>query len=504
MADGSSTRTTTPAVAVVVVLVTLMLVVVCVFVAEKRMKPLRYRDESVPEFSAPLRFHETTTTTTTSVDVSGRHDCNAKSLHKCLTDDVTTLMGCKELSARCHHFDRDTEFHEGGVVSVLAKNTAQNEGYALAIKTVSASCNPFHGDPVLVSTSAESGDYVLGCLCKNPGYVGSEHVLDTCTTVHVCGGKVDDIDRPLAEINCLCDVTESRVRYADGRPSCRPLTVLEANAKYEDWSHIVPWSSDRLIDKRVYGATFRDNLKTSRLLDPCSNALTDATLQIPGAYYNERLKSCFYRNYGLPVRTGVLDQNVADADVQSVDGALPSGRHRYLRMIDNVGGARKIVNVRTELDLDLVAGGPGNGTKTEVNVNLPAPLGVGARAQFWLDTSDQMLGGRCTGLWPTYGCAVEEYFSRNVYGVPTAGYRAPPGTFMWATDEWNAAERMASSGVKALESGVALDDTRLDATGDRMRAYGVKYCHRDTKNCFNSVLSFNDAKDYTLHRGVAT
>lgn len=502
MADGPSTRTTTPAVAVVVVLVTLMLVVVCVFVAEKRMKPLRYRDESVPEFSSPLRFHETTTTT--SVDVSGRHDCNAKSLHKCLTDDVTTLMGCKELSARCHHFDRDTEFHEGGVVSVLAKNTAQNEGYALAIKTVSASCNPFHGDPVLVSSSAESGDYVLGCLCKNPGYVGSEHVLDTCTTVHVCGGRVDDIDRPLAEINCLCDVTESRVRYADGRPSCRPLTVLEANAKYEDWSHIVPWSSDRLIDKRVYGATFRDNLKTSRLLDPCSNALTDATLQIPGAYYNERLKSCFYRNYGLPVRTGVLDQNVADADVQSVDGALPSGRHRYLRMIDNVGGARKIVNVRTEVDLDLVAGGPGNGTKTEVNVNLPAPLGVGARAQFWLDTSDQMLGGRCTGLWPTYGCAVEEYFSRNVYGVPTAGYRAPPGTFMWATDEWNAAERMASSGVKALESGVALDDARLDATGDRMRAYGVKYCHRDTTNCFNSVLSFNDAKDYTLHRGVAT
>lgn len=494
-----------PGVAIVVVLVTLMLVVACVFVAEKRMKPLRYREESIPEFSTPLRFKETTTTTTTTaVDVRGRHDCNAKSLHKCLMDDVTTLMGCKELSARCHHFDRVTEFHDGGVVSLIEKNTSPNEGYALAIGTVSASCNTFHGDPVLVTSSAESGEYVLGCLCKNPGYVGSENVLDPCTAIHVCGGRVDDIDRPLAEVNCLCDATESRVRHADGQPSCRPLTVLEANAKYEDWSHIVPWSSDRLIDRRVYGATYRDNLKTSRLLDPCVNALTDATLQIPGAYYNERLKTCFYKNYGLPVRTGVLDQNSGADGVKSVDGALPSGRHRYLRMIDNVGGARKIVNVRTELDLDLVAGGPGKGAKTEVNVNLPAPLGVGARAQFWLDTFDQMLGGRCTGLWPTYGCSVQEYFSGNVYGVPMAGYRAPPGTFMWKTEEWNRAERMASSGVKALESGVVLDNTHFNATGDKMSAYGVMYCHQDTRHCLNSILSFRDANDYTLHNNIST
>lgn len=507
MGDGSSSSTATPvATAVVVVLVALMLVLVCVFVAEKRMRPLRYRDHSVPEFSVPLRFREShRSTAAASADASDRHDCNATSLRKCLTDDVTTLMGCKELNVRCHHFDRDTEFHDSGdVVSVIEKNTAPNEGYALAIKTVADSCNPFHGDPLLISGSSESGDYVLGCLCKNPGYVGSENVLDPCTAVHICGGRVDDINRPLAQVNCLCDVTESPVRYADGQPSCRPLTVLEANDKYEDWSHIVPWSSDRLIDVRVFGATFRDNLKTSRLLDPCTNALTDATLQIHGAYYNERLKTCFFKDYGLPVRTGVLERTGAADGIEPVDGALPSGRHKYIRMIDRVGGARKIVNVRTELDLDLVAGGPGRGATTEVNVNLPAPLGVGARAQFWLDTSDQMLGGRCTGIWPTYGCAVEEYFSRNVHGVPTAGYRAPPATFMWATDEWNSAERMTSYGVKALESGVALDHAHLDATGDKMRAYGVKYCHRDTKNCLNGVLSFNDANDYTRHRDILT
>lgn len=484
---------------VLVLVALLVLAATCVFAAEKRMKPLRYRDETVPRFSVAVRYDPYPST----VDLGNRYDCNAKSLRKCLTDDVTTLLGCKELTVRCHHFDEDTNFHDNGRVSVIPKNEGPNEGYALSIQTIVDTCNPFHGDPVLISDADESGDYILGCRCKNPGYIGSENVVDSCTTVHICGGKIDDIDRPLAKINCVCDVTETAVRYADGLPVCKPLTVREANEKFDDWSHIVPWSSDRLIDKRVYNATVRDNLKTSRLLDPCANSLTDATLPIPGAYYNEMLKTCFYRDYGLPVRTGALEQYENKAESTTVDGALPSGRHKYLRMIDNVGGKRKVVNVRTTVKLDPDTGAPSD-RETAANFTLPAPLGVGARAQFALSTADQMLGGRCTGMWPYYDCRMTEYFSRNVFGVPTPGYRAPPGPFLWATDSWDKAERMVSSGLDQRESGVTLNNEHLDATGDRMLCYGIKLCHKDEAQCYNGILSFDNEDDYRRHRDILT
>lgn len=493
MADESLTLT------IVLILVTLLLAVFCVFTAEKRMKPLQYREQEIPNFSVQLRHKPYTA----AVELGNRYDCNAKSLRECLTDDVTTLLGCKELTVRCHHFDKDTNFHNDGDVSVIPKNKAPNEGYALSIAAIVDACNPFHGDPVLISAAVDSGDYVLGCRCKNPGYIGSENVLDSCTTVHICGGKIDDVNQPLAKINCLCDVTETAVRYGDGLPVCKPLTVLEANNKFDDWSHIVPWSSGRLIDKRVFNATVRDNLKTSRLLDPCSNSLTDATQPIPGAYYNEALKTCFYKDYGLPVRTGALEQHKDAGKSTTVDGALPSGRHKYLRLIDKVGGKRKIVNVRTTVNLNFDTGGPSD-RETEVNVTLPAPLGIGQRAQFSLSTADQMLGGRCTGSWPSYDCVMTEYFSHNVFGVPKPGYRAPPGAFLWATEHWDNAERMVSSGLLEEETGVVLNNEYLDAIGDNMRYYGIKLCHKDEVECYNGVISFNNKDDYSRHHNILT
>lgn len=484
---------------IVLILVTLVLIVASVFMAEKRMKPLQYREQPIPKFNVRVQYNPYPST----VDLGNRYDCNAKSLHKCLTDDITTLMGCKELTVRCHRFNEDTNFHDNGVVSVIPKNVAPNEGYALSIGTIADNCNPFHGDLVLISNTVESEDYILGCRCKNPGYIGNENVLDSCNTVHICGGKIDNIDQPLEKINCVCDVTETSVRYSDGLPVCKPITVLEANEKFDDWSHIVPWSSDRLIDKRVYNATVRDNLKTNRLLDPCANSLTDATQPIPGAYYNEMLKTCSYTDYGLPVRTGALEQNKDTATSKTIDGALPSGRHKYLRMIDNVGGKRKVVNVRTTVNLNLDTGGPSD-QETEANITLPAPLGIGQRAQFSLSTADQMLGGRCTGVWPYYDCVMTEYFSRNVFGVPTSGYRAPPGAFLWATEYWDNAERMMSSGLVGQYTGLVLDNKYLDATGDTTLYYGIKLCHKDEVECYNGMLSFNNKEDYTRHRNILT
>lgn len=485
---------------IILTLITLVLAVVSVFAAEKKLKSLNYQDTVIPKFSVQVEY----TQEPLALKLNNRHDCNARSLRKCMMDDYTTLLGCKELTARCHHFDFNTSFYENGFVSVIPRNSTYNEGYALSMEVVVDSCNPFHGDIVLVTDGSGSNGYILGCWCKNPGYIGNDSVLDSCNVIHICDGKIDNINQPLENINCVCDETEYSARYDDGLPVCKPLTVIEANKRFDDWSHIVPWSCDRLIGKRVYNATVRDNLKTSVLLDPCSNAITDTTVQIPGAYYNEVLKTCFYKDYGLPVRTGALQQNKNTLQSTTIDGALPSGRHKYLRLIDNVCGKRKIVNVRTTVKLDLETGGPSN-LEIEVNVTLPYPLGIGKRAQFLLSTADQMLAGRCTGSWPSYSCEVTEYFSRNMYGIPTTDYRAPPGPFLWATDTWEKVERMVSSGVVVQETGVALVNSYLDATGEQMRYYGIKLCNKDeVKSCYNGMLSFNNVEDYMRHKNVLT
>lgn len=118
-----------------------MLDVVWVVMAEKRMTPLQYREQTIPKFSVQLQYIPYPST----VDLGNRYDCNTKSLRKSLTDDVTTLLGCKELTVRCHHFDKDSNFHDNGDVSVIPKNAEPNEEYALSIETILDICNPFHG-----------------------------------------------------------------------------------------------------------------------------------------------------------------------------------------------------------------------------------------------------------------------------------------------------------------------------------------------------------------------
>jgi hypothetical protein len=88
---------------------------------------------------------------------------------------------------------------------LIPKNNDANEGYAMSIGHLADACNPYHGDLVLIAADNDGRDHMLVCQCKNPGFIGNDHILGNCEDVRICDdGKIDDINRPLAMINCVC------------------------------------------------------------------------------------------------------------------------------------------------------------------------------------------------------------------------------------------------------------------------------------------------------------
>lgn len=281
----------------------------------KRPEGLRLHDTErearrAPRFSTSLRFDPYPST----VNIENRYDCNADSLRRCLVDDPTTLFGCRELAVRCVHFDKDTEYRSNGSSRTIPKNARPEEGYALALTTLMESCNPYHGDPVLVAANAESNEYMLLCQCKNPGYIGNVHLLGACDTPFVCNGKVESLDRPLDQVECKCGPAETTKRYADGMPICKRLLVWEANARYDDWSSLVQWKSPRMLETRHFNPTIRDNVRSSVLLDPCSNSVHDTSVAIPNGQFDPTNNTCRFKDYGYPIETDVLRSSKPTAE----------------------------------------------------------------------------------------------------------------------------------------------------------------------------------------------
>lgn len=258
--------------------------------------------KNAPRFGTDVRFDPYPST----INIENRYDCNADSLRVCLLDDPTTLFGCKELAVRCQHFAKDTEYKSRGTTRIIPKNANSKEGYALAVTTLMESCNPYHGDPVLVAANADSNEYMLLCQCKQPGYIGNVHLLGSCETAFICDGKIDKIDQPLNKIECKCGQTSTTKRYDDGMPVCKKMLVLEANERYDDWSSLVQWNSPRLLETKRFNPTIRDNVRSSLLLDPCSNSLHDTSVAVPNASFRPEQNTCRVLDYGYPVQSDIL------------------------------------------------------------------------------------------------------------------------------------------------------------------------------------------------------
>lgn len=448
------------------------------------------KTDKLLEFSTNIEF-----TQTTEVAIENQYNCNARDLHTCDINDPTTLFGCKELTVRCQHFEKDIEFKENGNTYIIKKNKTKTEGYALAITNLAKTCNPYHGDLVLVTANTESTDYMLICSCKHPGYIGNLSLLNSCEDVFVCNGKIDNINKPLEEINCICEKTEHTVRYNDGLPTCKTLLVKEANELYDDWSNLINWNSDRKITSKIFNNTIQQNLKSSVLLNPCTNSAHDTSIAIPNSSYSPLTKSCVYRQYGLPIQNGLL-ANVPD--YLRIDGALATGEYIALRMSGNVAGVERFGAVKATMDF--------YDGKTSTMV-LPKNICFGDNMNINMNNikpSDSIIAPRCIeGQFFNWNCYIKSRYSWLVNNIPRTNFYELPA--LWSQRPlWNAAESCFNNSFLSTKYGIGIDQKKLndlDGVGFTTNGYGLQYHSSYGKS---GLLSFPNDADAHAHKSVIT
>lgn len=466
-----------------------------VVLSKNKLKELTFEQKEIPRFSADIQFDPYPQT----VNIENQYDCNVSSLRVCNINDSTTLFGCKELIVRCHHFDEDTPYIENNETIIIPKNSTADEGYALAITTIADACNPYHGDMTLVTTDADSSEYMLICTCKNPGYIGNESLLGNCTSIFVCNGKIDNIDQPLNKINCQCDARQTTIRYEDGLPVCKDLLVHEANELYSDWSNIVPWNSFRQIETSAYNVTISGNLKTSRLLDPCQSSLHDTTIQIPDSQYNSAVSQCVVNESGFPVVNGLLKFTSSDDVKVGISAILATGNYYKLRFSDNIAGVRKIYGLGV------------NGLKfsknyenTKVVLHPPSDINLAFKTGFSFDSKTKFVAPTCVGHWPSYSCSsLTEKDTYILGGLALPNARSCPKTFLWGRDDWDNHEQLLVRSVTIhYPRGYELSSMKLTNV-DNLQTYGIQWVPQSSDE-LNGILAFSDVADYNIHKNVLT
>lgn len=452
-------------------------------------------------FSVPIQFDPYPQP---SRVISNDQDCTAETLKVCRLDDVTTNFGCKELLVKCQHFDVDTPFVNNvtNTTTIIPKNVYPHEGYALAITAIADGCNPYHGDMTLISTNPSSTEYMLVCSCKNPGYVGNESLLGNCSTAYICNGKIDSIDQPLNKIKCLCADHEKNMRYSDGLPVCKEMTVKDANEKYpDDWSHLLPWKSYRHLPITKFNPTIAGNLRTSHLLDPCRNSLHDTSIEIRNGEYNSINGECNFTNYGYPVSNGMLDFHPTEGTNNgkpepkqtSVDAALATEQYSFIRVTDNVGGQRKIYGVGVD------------GLPFDENLRIapmvmvpPAGISLGANNALNITARPKLFyAPQCKGTWPSYRCNYDDYYTHDFLGLPLSGSRPVPFGFPFGTEYWTQNEDLLRTGLVLSTRGITFNNEELLKNSSEF--YGLQWASRNTEADANGILVFKDPNDYRIH-----
>lgn len=484
--------------AIGLILAVATLLVYLIILIHKKTTKFSFEPKEIPKFSVDVQYDPYPST----IDINNKYDCTADSLRKCDINDSTTLFGCKELIVRCHHFDKDTEYVNNNETKIIPKNSTPTEGYALAITTIVDSCNPYHGDLTLVTTNDDSNEYMLICSCKNPGYIGNDNILGNCTTVFICNGQIDDIDKNLNDINCKCSEREISMRYEDGLPVCKSMTVKDANERFDDWSHLVPFNSNRQIDSNKYNVTISGNLKTSRLLDPCQNSIHDTSIEIINGKFDSINGRCVVLDYGLPLSTGLLDHHPEDDTVKiesvSSDCVLATEKYLKARVSDNIAGVRR-VNALTVAGLPFAQ----DLQNTTVVVVPKHGMSFGKNGQMSITANPDIFNScRCSGDWPNYSCYVLQYFDHIEDNLTFPGHRLCPSSFFWGQELWNNSEFLVYNGVKFNRNGLYFDNDAWRKISSIL-PYGIQWSS-GADSIDSGILSFASPDDFKKHREVMT
>lgn len=160
------------------------------------------RIDILPKFHFDIEFDPFPST----INVDNPYNCTPTDLKTCDVRDSFSCFGCKNLVANCIHYDKDTTYIDfDGNKSIIKANATEFEGYCMVAKTLSETCNPFHGDLVLTQLSADATVSGLICDCKFPGFIGNTQIGGSCSDVFICDGKIEDLNQLLDKIKCKFD-----------------------------------------------------------------------------------------------------------------------------------------------------------------------------------------------------------------------------------------------------------------------------------------------------------
>lgn len=414
-------------------------------------------------------------------EVGNKYDCNLRSLKLCNLDDPITVMGCKEFHVRCHHFEKDITYIENGDVSLtIPKNGTLREGYVLSIKDLTTSCNPFHGDLVLINRGIHTNEYSLICNCKFPGYIGNDTLSGSCETIHICNGKVADINKSIDQIQCLCEQSEISKRIHESMvPVCLPLTVQEANGKYEDWSSLVQWGKLETIPTESLNVVYRNNLP-NRILNLCRYSILEPTKNIiPNAFYDKNEGTCRFNNYGIPLSIGLFQTETnKDNNTTILDCALHTRLpYEFIRLTTNNALA---INV--------------DGKTISVMKNVT----LGESCQIMITTKPKVFYApvcKAMKLQLTYSCNIGNHYDLLENGLPRALQKAHPAFYLWGYESWDKCENVSGkNSLKYTKNGIHLDLDEFLSLGESLLAYGILFGRKES-----GILSFSNIKDYKIH-----
>lgn len=494
----------------IIIIGTLIFVIIT---GNEKITQFKYKKEEIPNFSVDVIFN----LKSSNFRMEERKlDCNIDTLIECdKRNESETLLQCKELLVKCINFPEKATYVYYTKKVEIPKNKDKNTGYALAVTEIyDEACNFDHGNLVLITSNETSNEYMLICECKQPGYIGKDHLLKNCDVVYMCNGKIDNIKQSLDKIKCICDDGKINDSH-DGVSYCRDMTISEANGLYTDWSHLVPWNSERQIGVEAFKPAFQSKLKTSKLLDPCRNSLLDTSIEITGAKFNVINGECQFRDYGYPVERKFLNytptlgmkemekyKNVKDAQIGA---GIPTEKYVKIRYLDNVNGERKIIAI--------VVGGINFDNKlynseslkelrlVKENILLIAPLGTALSdvGPLLITTKLNIIAPQCIGDWPKYYCWFNDYCRGIQYGLPQADSRSAPKTFLWLFEFWNKIENALLKGTIYTPRGILFNNKPLLYLN---RFYGLQFVS-DLSDEESGVLLFTNQDNYKYHKLTA-
>lgn len=448
------------------VIISLVIIVVLAFYFQKyfRSNELENVSEPLQEFSANVKFDPFPQI----VNVENPYACTGSDLRKCIVNDLTSCIGCQSLIASCIHFENDIDFIDvNGETSKIPANASENEGYCLTVSSVEDSCNLYHGDLALVQLSPDNSDSMIICNCRNPGLIGNTAVNGACDTVFICNGKIDELNRPMEQINCVCESNSFNVRLND-IPNCQLKTVLAADQENILNELLVEPDQNTLLmnDRTNFNLAIVQNVGSRYLLNPCrncpitNNLIPNSSLGKVGnrsdslfCSINFDLRNGLGEYFGIPIRRSKTERILAgNSGPDAILGIFWEELIIYTRLESYIQRFVFIFNsvynekIYEELNLD-----PSLKYAIAVDDML---LGV----HFAIPTvaSNEFPQAECIGHWPSYSCewrqigTAQRSESLPINIVPLTPNsniihgRAPrqiPGSFIWNRDDWTNMEK---------------------------------------------------------------